>query len=149
MRITIEIKGDREVREKLGKFGLSLLNLSREMEQIGDGLQSYYENESFASQGGVFSAQWARLSARYAIIKAKKWPGRGIEEASGTMRKSFYHVSTSDSVRISNQADYFKYQQSGTSRGLPQRLIMAINETNKTMIKSIIEDGVRRKIAEM
>lgn len=147
MHIAVQIRGSQEVRKALTKLGAGLMDLSPEMDDIGHSLEEYYAGQGFSSQGQVFSMRWQRLSPRYAIWKAKHFPGRPMLERTGEMRSGFYHLANGTSVVVKNKAAHFKYHQSWAARKkMPHRLLMAINSANSRMIKEKIEAGVRRKI---
>jgi hypothetical protein len=148
MRMAIEIRGSNEVKRALTKLGADLLNLAPEMDEIGRMLEEYYAGQGFGSRGQVFGMRWDRLSPKYAVAKAKKFPGRPTLERTGAMRKGFYHVFNGSSVVIKNKSPYFKYHQSWEEprKKIPHRLMMAINSQNNEAIRQTIEAGVRRKI---
>lgn len=117
------------------------------MDDIGKYLTEYAANEGMVSQGGVFDANWPRLSQKYALYKAKKFPGRPIMERSGKLKESWAWNSTDSSVDIGNNADYWEYHQSGTEK-MPKRLLAGINSTNKEKIAAFIGSALERKFAE-
>ena len=147
MQVSIQITGVEKVYQKLNRLGQGLYNFNEAMRLIGQDLVSYYANEGFGSQGGVFDHVWPRLSSKYSVYKAKKWPGRGILEASGAMRHGFIYSANSTSVAVDNQVDYFKYHQSTAPRTkMPWRPSMGVNDQVKERIKTIIEADIRLKI---
>lgn len=146
MNISIHIDGISQVEAKLRRLGPGLSQLDEAMRQIGEYMATYFGNEAFASQGQVFGATWPRLNMQYSIWKAKHFPGRRPEERTGRMRSSFAFSSGSSSVNIGNNAPYFKFQQGGTSRGLPARPMMGANVMNKRMISDILHEEIRKKL---
>lgn len=117
------------------------------MEDIGDQAADYYANQGFNSQGGVFGSPWARLKTSTLLRKTKRYPGRPPLVATGAMRDSFTHVAGSQQVLIGNKVDYFKYHQSTAPRlRLPRRQMMGINVPISRMVKSTIEQEIRKKI---
>lgn len=149
MKITIEVTGQGNVEAKLQRLGAGLYQLDSSMRQIGEYMARYFADEGFASQGSVFSGTWPRLSMKYSIWKAKNFPGRPPEVRTGVMQRSFTFDAGSSSVRIGNTQDYFKYQQYGTSRGLPPRPMQGINTANKRMIADILSKEIKEKLASV
>lgn len=148
MNIQIQITGVSEINEKLNRLGMGLYKMDNAMRQIGQYLAMYYANEAFASQGQVFGSSWPRLSQKYSVWKAKHFPGRGMEELTGEMRASFGFEAGSSSVRIYNTSDHFAYNQLGTSR-MPARPMMGFSAANKMMIKNIITEDIKKKLASV
>lgn len=147
MQVSIRITGTKEVQRKLRKLGPNLHNLRGAMEDIGDQAADYYANQGFNSQGGVFGSPWRRLKPATLLRKAKRYPGRPPLVATGAMRDSFTYVAGSQQVLIGNKADYFKYHQSTAPRTrLPRRQMMGINSPISRMVKSTIENEIRKKI---
>lgn len=156
MHVTIEITGDKQLIAKMQRLSLNMYNHRTAMKNIGDQLKRYYGNEAFASEGGVFGAQWAPLSA--ATLRSRTRRSRGPLGAgvganqplvgTGKMRKSFYYNATKDSVTITNKASYFKYHQSELPRKrLPRRQMIGVNSQVRRIVQSEINDSVRRKLA--
>lgn len=145
MQIAITIRGDKATIQKLEKMGQSFFNFKSEMEEIGTLVKLYAAGQAMASQGGVFNAKWPALSPKYAVWKAKHFPGRGPLIRSGNMSRRYEFSAKEQSVTIRNAADYFRWHQTGTST-MPQRLSLAVNDIQKRMMVQIIDAGVKRKI---
>lgn len=146
-RVTIVIKGDKQIERKLKRLGDTITDLKRPMDKIGKEAGRYFSNQGFASQGGVFGAPWQRLSPGYAIAKAGKYPGRPPLVKTGKMRNSFTHRSSKDSVIISNNASYFKYHQSTQPRKrLPRRQMMGVNDNINRMVRKHIRNEIVSKL---
>ena len=91
---------------------------------------------NFQAQGRP--ERWAPLNPLYAARKAKKWPGRGILEASGAMRRGFEYYATPQTLKIRNAARWWWIvHQKGTTnlfgRGirLPARVMVIMQRADK------------------
>lgn len=145
MTIGITITGGPELQRKMSKLGSALYEFKDEMEDIGTALTRYLSNEVYLSQGKVLNHPWAKLSPRYERQKVKLYPGHRILDASGTMKQSYFFVSSDQAVTIMNATDYAKYHQEGTSK-MPQRLLFAFNKTMISTVASIVRNGLIRKL---
>jgi phage gpG-like protein len=114
------------------------------MDDIGQYMTKYAANEGMASQGGVFDANWPRLSQKYAVYKAKKFPGRSIMERSGKLKDSWGYNASETGVDLGNNTKYWVYHQGG-GKHLPKRVLISINETNKKKIGEFIGHALERK----
>lgn len=77
----------------------------------------------FATEGGYASGGWAHLSPDYAAWKAVAYPGKGILQATGKLRRAASEPSrtvTPNSLVLTIHSDYLKYHQDGTSN-MPAR----------------------------
>jgi len=143
VRVTIK---DGDLANRIRKFGLSILDLSESMDQIGDYLDAFFANEVFASRGRVIGEPWAALNARYAAYKAKKWPGRPPLVRTGLMQRGFRHKSTALTTSLYNEASYFDIHQDGD--GLPQRMMMKVDETRARKVAQFIADDIKGKMGK-
>lgn len=150
MAVTIKITGLPEEVRRLNNLGQRLRNFDSAMRNIGDSVVKYYAGPGYASQGGVFGIVWPSLSPVYAKRKAKFYPGRGILEASGNMKRSFDYESGIDSVSVTNTAPYAIYHQSTEPRSImPYRPIMKVNDDVKDIVKSILQDDISDKLQSL
>lgn len=147
MQLSIQITGTKQTLRKLRKLGPELHNLKGTMEDIGAEAARYYSNQGFNSQGGVFGTPWQLLDRSYALRKARKYPGRSPLVATGEMKDSFTYTASSNSVLIGNKAEYFKYHQSTAPRSkIPRRATMGINGPIKSMVRSLIQADIQKKL---
>lgn len=149
MKVTIEIKGSKEVQLKLKRMGSALYSFPEAMKEIGAEAADYYANEGFNSQGGVFGAVWKGLSPRTIAIKSKLYPQfvNVPLVASGSMKNSFVASSSSSQVIITNTAPQYKYHQSTAARSkLPRRQMAGVNDPIRQLVREKIEKEVIRKI---
>lgn len=131
----------------LTKLDANMKDWSDEFKKTGEYLKGFFSNEVFNTEGAVFNEPWAQLSPRYAAIKAKKYPGKGILVATGKMKDSFRTDNGKTYVRVFNIVDYFKYHQSNKPRHvLPRRIMMKLDEKRKQMIVQIFRRGLQRQI---
>lgn len=156
MQITITVRGNKEFIRKMQRSGKNMDNHRTAFKKIGKALKSYYANEAFASEGGVFGAPWPPLKSRTVRSRTAQVGGSlaaGVGAAqmlvrSGRMKRSFFYKAEKDSVVITNSADYFKYHQSEKPRRkIPRRQMIGINNKVKRLVRQELRDSVRRKIA--
>lgn len=143
--IVVTIQGNSELAQKLRKFGVAVLDLSKGMEDVGDYLTGFFSGEVFASRGGVIDESWPSLSRSYAAYKARQWPGRPPLVRSGEMLGSFKSTNTRLSVRIFNTAGHFDYHQEGT-RHMPARVMMKVDEARARRIVNYLKDDLDRQM---
>lgn len=147
LSMEIRITGSADAVKKLDKFGSSLFNLRDAMNDIGEQAAHYYGNQGFLSQGGVFGAKWAPLSAKYAAKKAKMYPGRPTLVRTGKMLSGFRFSADDQSVLVTNRMPYFKYHQSTAPRSkIPRRATMGINSAIKRIVRDTVQEEVRKKL---
>lgn len=149
MQLIITIKNADKIEKKLRRLGSSLTDLSSAMEAIGRDASEYYRDQVFASQGGALGAVWPRLSPRTIASKTKRYPQfvNTPLVATGKMRDSFTYSADRTSVRIGNNANYYKYHQSSAPRRrLPRRRMAGINPYIRKMVGLKIADSIRRKL---
>jgi hypothetical protein len=142
--IRFTIQGDKELTEKLRKFGVSVLDLSDSMDKTGDYLTRFFSGEVFASRGQIFGKPWPSLNDNYAAFKARTFPGRPPLIRSGLMNRSFKHKSTKLTASLWNEAEYFDYHQEG--RGVPERVMMHVDEKRERSIIGFISDDINGKM---
>jgi phage gpG-like protein len=86
----------------------------------------------FRDEGaGGPSGRWVALDPEYAAWKAKKFPGKGILEATGALRESLTSQGEGsvvsygpNSVFIGSDVEYAEFHQTGTGR-MPRRAPIA------------------------
>jgi phage gpG-like protein len=101
-------------------------------------LKNIFSNEVFATEGGAIEEHWSPLSKGYAFQKAKKFPGKGILEATGKMRNGFMTLWRPDMAAVWNDVEYFKYHQSNQPRTkMPRRVMMKLAQEQRTQVVKI------------
>ena len=146
MGMVISIKGLQLTEDHLTRFVESMADMSPTMEKIGILLTKYYSGEAFVSQGQVYDKPWEPLNPSTAAYKAINWPGRQPLVRTGAMQNGFGYQVTPLSVTIRNKKEYFEYQQNGTSRGIPPRMMMALNATLTAEATAIVQEDVALNI---
>jgi phage gpG-like protein len=144
LNIRVEIKGDKKAVAQLKNIISAFSDWKPELEAVGDYLKNFYQNPVFETEGGIFNRRWQPLQPAYAIRKATKWPGRGILEASGRMRKSYETKVFSNMLSLINPTEYAAYHQEG--RGVPERVLIEVDQTRKNEIVDIFKKGAIIKI---
>lgn len=144
MTYKITVQGDTEMIQKLRKFGVSILDLSDSMDESGNYLTRFFSGEVFASRGQVFDKPWPSLNDNYAAFKARTFPGRPPLIRSGLMNRSFKHKSTRLTASLWNESKYFDYHQEG--RGVPERVMMHVDEKRKRAIVDLIAEDINGKM---
>lgn len=145
LSVRLEIKGDKKAIAQLNKMLESFKDWKPELQAVGDYLVSFYRDPVFETEGGVFGARWQPLTSAYANRKAIKYPGRGILEASGTMRRSYITRVYANLLELVNPTEYAILHQEGRGR-LPERLLIRVDEPRKKEIVEIFKKGALVKI---
>lgn len=145
VQVTVEVVGGAKLVATLGDVATGVKDLGKSMAAIGLYLRNFYSGEVFASRGQVIGEPWQPLNAKYAAYKAQRWPGRIPLVRTGLMNNSFKSESGATFARISNTAEYFKYQQQGTSR-IPARVMLKLDETRQQEVIRIIDTEIAATI---
>lgn len=145
LNVRVEIKGDKKAIAQLRKMLSSFEDWKPELTATGEFLVNFYQNSAYETEGGVFGARWQALSSAYAIRKAIKYPGRGILEATGAMRKSFKKRVFANLLELINDDPKAGLHQEGRGR-LPVRELIRVDETRKSQIVDIFKKGALIKI---
>ncbi|MCT2077509.1 phage virion morphogenesis protein [Dietzia cinnamea] len=149
LSISMSLSNAVRVQKMLGELGLSLSDLKSGMEDVGTDAVKFFSNSVFASRGGAIGVTWPRLSTSYADAKAKKFPGRGVLVASGTMRKSFDSEASQMSVTISNRDPKFKYHQSSRARKrIPRRQMLGMSPQLQRRVTKTLAGSLAKKVRE-
>jgi hypothetical protein len=158
MEMAITFKGLDLTEQHITKFNASMHEgMPETMAEIGEELGKYYSGQAFVSQGAVYGKPWAPLADSTVAEKSKNWPGRPPLVRTGDLQNGFKYEATLVSVHVSNKVqvsgkggtyNLLELQQGGTSRGIPPRLVMALNDTLKTEIVKKIVAGITLKIVE-
>lgn len=147
LSINIEISGDKEVIKKLKKIQTEFQSWKPELKQIGDFLKSFYANDVFETEGGVFNDRWKPLSPRYEARKRKEFPGRGILERSGKMRRGFITKADANSLKLFNNLFYAQYHQKG--RGVPKRIMAQLDKKRQEQVTKLFKKGVIKRLEKI
>jgi len=111
-------------------------------------LKNLFSNDVFETEGAAIGEHWQPLSPTYGSQKAKRYPGKGILEKTGTMRNGFLTLVRPDMAQVWNQVEYFKYHQSNAPRTrLPRRVMMALDERGKIAVVKIFHNYFQAVVA--
>lgn len=146
LTIDIEIKGDQQMIARLKKLGDSLTDWTSELKEVGEHLKDFYSTSVFVTEGSVIGESWLPLNESYEFWKRKNYPGKKILQRTTTMQKAFTYTAEMSEMTLWNETDYAIYHQRGTSRGLPARVMVKLDQTRKDAIVQIIKKGVVNKI---
>lgn len=145
---SFEVSGDIQVKRLFSRFGNKINDLVPALKNIR---KRYYdvEKKQFASQGGFGSGGWEALSETYRVRKAKLYPGKGILEASGDMKRSLtvpgsygnVDILEHDSLVLGTNLDYPVYHQHGTGH-MPKRKPIELPEAEKRAWTSILHKHI-------
>ncbi len=147
MQFEITIDGLDDLQTKLRKIETQLMDWTDAFAAIGQAFKAYYSSAPFAGRGSMYGQEWPALSPKYKSWKADKYPGRPILIREGTLSQGFDFVSTTNEVRLFNNVDYFEKHQKGI--GVPQRVMMALNEERQNAAVDILKDDLAQKVREL
>ena len=132
----ISVLGDVQFERNLVQFSESISDWTEPLKKAGD-IFYRVEKEQFDSQGG-YSGGWVALSPRYAIWKAKHYPGQPILVRKGDLRGSLikkgskgslYKLTPTRLEKGTNVPYAIYHQSTGKRRKLPRRPPVDIPET--------------------
>lgn len=135
MYLRFSLQGDVQLSRKLLIAAEAVKDWTPAFEKSGEDLIEFFSYDVFETEGEALGEAWPFLSPKYAKQKEKKYPDKGILEATGTMRQSFMQLSSSTSLKIWNAAEYFKYHQSNEPRNkIPRRAMMKLTEDLRQIV---------------
>lgn len=166
LNVAVHITGLDNAQARMAAIGERLMDFTGALTSLAAKMTLFYEDTNFNSEGAALGTPWVPLKSKTEDEKLKKWPGRGMLERTGTMRKGFTSDITPQSLFISNDVPYFPYHQLGTGyggkvsfgigggggqhigrgRNLPARKMLGINTEIEDLIRTEIEADVRAKI---
>lgn len=133
-----EIEGDVQLSRNLQLLASRVKDWTPAFAETADVLKSLFSEEVFSTEGRVIGESWAPLSKAYAYQKAKKFPGKGLLEATGKMKGGFLTLYRSDMAAVWNDVEYFKYHQSNQARAkLPRRVMMKLAQEQRRVVVRI------------
>jgi phage gpG-like protein len=135
--VTVNIKGLDDSVKLLEKIKQNVNDNRYGLNKVKDYLLKFFSDDVFGSQGAVFGQSWSQLTASSLREKTKSYPGRGILERTGTLRKGFKAQSSTNYLKIYNPVPYGIFHQTGTSR-MPPRIFMQLDTQRVTEIAKII-----------
>jgi len=143
-----EVEGVTELSRRLNFLDSELKDFTPAFRKSASQLKSFVSGEVFDSEGAVYGAKWAPLNPAYEAFKQSKYPGKGILERTGKMRKSFKTQHSADFAVVYNGAKYFGYHQSRAARNtrLPRRVMLKLDGPRKEMIVKIFQAEFFKKV---
>lgn len=145
--LDVRLEGEEQVKAMLTGLGLDLRDMKGAMTDVGENAKRFFSGQVFASRGGALGKSWPPLSPRYAVEKAKRYPGRPPLVRTGLMQRSFTSSPSPMSVTIGNDAPHFPYHQSSAARKrLPRRMMIGIYNGLERDVVGIIERAILVKL---
>jgi phage gpG-like protein len=138
-QLTWTIEGETQLSRRLVIMADRVKDWTPAFKETAYTLKEIFSGPVFDTEGAAIEEHWSPLSKAYALRKEKKHPGKGILEATGTMRSGFMTLWRPDMAQVWNKVEYFKYHQSNLPRrsGLPRRVIMKLAETQRQQVVKI------------
>lgn len=138
--ISWNIEGEQQLSRRLTGLAERIRDMTPAFQETAITLQDLFATQVFETQGAVIDEHWDPLSPTYEARKAKKYPGKGILEATGAMREGFLSLWRPDMAKVWNQVEYFKYHQSNQPRGkIPRRVMMKLAENQREQVVKIFQ----------
>lgn len=136
MRINFSIQGEMQISRTFMGVKSAIRDWTPALSKSAEDLIEIFSYDVFETEGQALGDPWLPLSPAYALRKERLYPGKGILDASGTMRDSFTQVIDTTSLIIGNAATYFKYHQSNAPRksNLPRRMMLYLTENMREMV---------------
>lgn len=144
LQVSIQIQGDKKTIARLKRAGVNITDFSEELRAVGEYLRDFVGRLVFETEGGILGARWAPLSEPYGFRKRTEYPGRGILERTGRLRRSFLFKSTATMVLLYNPTPYLKKHQFGI--GVPRRVIYQVDKERADQATKIVEEGMRGRV---
>jgi phage gpG-like protein len=135
LRFTMD--GVTEAKKKLDRWAEYATDLHLPFTEIADDFRNTVETRQFSSQGSSSGIPWAALSLKYAAWKARHYPGHGIEDREGHLRRSLtsrhpFSIREIDrmTLRLGTRDRKARWQHSGTRR-MPARPLIRITDSDR------------------
>lgn len=149
LTFTATVTGADKAAAELTALSGKMQNLRGLFEQVLEPDIYEWQTERFDAEGKP--ERWARLSARYAAWKARRYPGRRILEREGLLREGLtrrggrFQVRrvTDASLELGTSAPYAQFHQFGTRR-MPRREIVTITGDDERRWARLAEDYFAR-----
>lgn len=149
MRFTYTVDGVEEFNRGFNRITAYISDFTSLWPEVA---KEFYgiEREQFDSIGAKgASGKWAALSKAYAVYKAKKYPGKPILQATGSLFASMTGFDAADSIfrptatdlTIGTQREGAIYHQRETSR-MPMRKVIDMTDDGKRRLQKAIQKGL-------
>jgi phage gpG-like protein len=143
LRITLQVDGITEFDRTFTRF----TELIEDLREIWPAvMEQFYKimAEQFAAEGKGRSGRWKPLSRRYAIVKARQYPGKTILRRTDRMKDSLVSrtkdsvfILERDRLTLGTRVFYAIFHQRGT-RKMPARRMFDFAEPQRVMIQRAI-----------
>jgi len=148
--VTIRVTGGTRAQAAIARIVSRLKDFRpayRTMARFLEGVLS----DQFDSQGARTGRQWAALSQKYSAWKAKKYPGKGLLEREGTLRRSLTSGTSIHAVReigrkrfvFGTTVPYAPFHQEGGGN-LPQRRLIDPTTGDRKEMSEIVRRYLTR-----
>jgi phage gpG-like protein len=144
LTMSIRIEGIDQSRAMLGRVRKVITKMEPGYKSVGEYLLELFTRDVFESEGAVYGRRWAPLDPEYSLWKSTNYPGRGILEATGTMRRGFRGISTNEYLLIRNPVDYLKNHQNGI--GVPQRIVVDLQRKQRQKVEEILTTDIMTRL---
>lgn len=137
LQLTFTIEGQTQLSRELLIVASRVKDWTPAFAEAAEYLKDVFSNDVFDTEGAAIDERWDPLSKAYAYQKSKKFPGKGILEATGAMRNGFMTLWRPDMAAVWNKMEYFKYHQSNQARHvLPRRVMIKLaNEQREQVVR--------------
>jgi len=137
-QISWTIEGEKQLSRRLLIVAKNVKDWTPAFRETAMTLKNVFSNDAFRTQGTAIEESWSPLKKAYALQKARKYPGKGILEATGKMRGGFMTLWNTDMAKVWNDIAYFKYHQSNRPRTkLPRRVMMKLGYRQRDEVVKI------------
>jgi len=144
--IGAKIEGVQKVSELLKDVDRKLNDFTEPLKEANNFMHKEIQS-NFGNQGTQMKKPWQKLSPQYKKQKTKKYPGKGILEASGKMKRSFRSKVDKKKAIISNPTDYFGAHQTNKRsklKNLPRRVMLNITKEQNFKIVKIFHKFIHK-----
>lgn len=114
---------------------------------MGRDLMKYFRDDVFETEGAIFGEGWKELTPEYQKRKVEKYPGRGILERTGEMRKGYRLFTSTQMAIIRNIKDYAKIHQDGKGN-MPKRTLVKVDRMKKDQIGEMFKKHIQERVAQ-
>lgn len=147
-QLSFNIEGEQQLSKVLLLAADKIRDWAPAFQETAQTMQDIFSNQVFATQGAIIDEHWSPLSRGYALVKTKKYPGKGLLEATGEMKNGFLTMWRPDMAEIWNKATYFKYHQSNQPRSkMPRRVMIKLAAAQKDQIVKIFHNYFEKIIS--
>ena len=147
LTLSFAIEGEQQLLRRFAGIEKEMHDWTPAFKESIEALKDIFGNKVFETRGGAIGEQWEALDPEYQRWKSMHYPGKGILEASGAMRRSFETMFKADQAAIWNTASYFAYHQSNQPRSkMPRRVMMKLAEEQRQIVVKIFHTLFVKKL---